>query len=289
MVNVDGTGLSRLTTDAAADHGPVFSPDGTKIAFSSIRDEHHNEIYVIKVDGTNVTRLTSNLAVDAHPAFSPDGTKIAFISNRDGDDFDFGYHEIYAMNADGTGQTRLTNNPTAVDVAPVFSPGGTRIAFASASLAIPTDDIYVMNADGTGQTRLTTDPAMDSQPDWGPKLQPPGSTFAATVQAPIDADGTSTFNAKRGVVPLKFTLTENGIATCDLPSATLRLTRTGATSSGPIDESVYTSAADSGTAFRITDCQYHYNLHVRPLGPGSYLAEILTNGAVVGDARFELK
>lgn len=113
--------------------------------------------------------------------------------------------------------------------------------------------------------------------------------FAAQVQPPINADGTSTFSANRGVVPLKFTLTENGVPTCGLPAATLRLTRTGGAAPGPIDESLYTGPADSGSNLRIADCQYHYNVNAKALGPGSYLAEILIDGTLVGEARFELK
>lgn len=113
--------------------------------------------------------------------------------------------------------------------------------------------------------------------------------FAAEVQPPINADGSSTFNANRGVVPLRFTLTEDGNQTCDLPPATLRLTRTGGTSPGSIDESVYSGPSDNGSDFRITNCAYHYNAYARALGPGAYLAEILIDGAVVGEARFELK
>src|SRR5581483_4213871 len=38
VMNADGTGQSRLTTDAGNDAGPAWSPDGTKIAFTSNRD-----------------------------------------------------------------------------------------------------------------------------------------------------------------------------------------------------------------------------------------------------------
>ncbi len=118
---------------------------------------------------------------------------------------------------------------------------------------------------------------------------PPSTTLAAQFQPPVNTDGSSTFNASRGVVPLKFTLTENGSPTCNLPAATLRLTRTGGTSPGAIDESVYSGPADTGSEFRIADCQYHYNVMASALGAGSYLAEVLINGAAVGEARFELK
>lgn len=115
------------------------------------------------------------------------------------------------------------------------------------------------------------------------------NTLAAQVHQPVNSDGSSTFNAKRGVVPLKFTLSEEGNPTCQLPLASLRLTRLGGVSPGPIDEQLYSGSPDSGTQFRIADCHYHYNLNPRGLGAGSYLAEILIDGSPVGEARFDLK
>ena len=85
----------------SSDFYPAWSPDGTKIAFTSDRDGIP-KIYVMNADGTNQTRITDNPASDEAPAWSPDGSKIAFTSDRDGNP------EIYVMNADGTDQTRLT-------------------------------------------------------------------------------------------------------------------------------------------------------------------------------------
>jgi hypothetical protein len=118
---------------------------------------------------------------------------------------------------------------------------------------------------------------------------PKRPTLVAVVQPPINPDGSSSFNASRGVVPLKFAPTTSGSPTCDLPPATLRLSRSGGVSPGLIDESLYTGPADSGSEFRVADCQYHYNVKASALGAGSYLAEILIGGAVAGSARFELK
>src|SRR5205807_6471697 len=92
----------------------------------------------------------------------------------------------------------------------------------------------------------------------------------AFVQQPINPDGTSVFNASRGVVLVRFTLTVNGTATCQLPPATISLTRTAGGTIGPIDESVYMAAADTGSNFRISGCQYVYNLSASSLGLGIY-------------------
>src|SRR3989441_8920247 len=157
-MNVDGTGVSRLTVNVASDVSPTWSPDGTKIAFVSNRDGN-NEIYTMNADGTGVTRLTTSASDDLSPAWSPDGSKIAFQTNRDS-----GFSpEIYVMNVDGSGQTRLTVN-TAIDLAPAWSPDGTKIAFSTNRDG--NYEIYTMNADGTGATRLTSNAAADSSPTW---------------------------------------------------------------------------------------------------------------------------
>ena len=111
------------------------------------------------------------------------------------------------------------------------------------------------------------------------------------ILLPIDSDGHSVFSAKRGVVPVKFTLTENDVPTCILPQATISATRTSGGTLGSIDESTYLTNADSGSSFRIdaTACQYVYNLAASSLGIGVYRVDISIDGNVVGHAVFTLK
>ncbi len=113
--------------------------------------------------------------------------------------------------------------------------------------------------------------------------------FAASVQQPINSDGSSVFSAKKGVVPVKFTLAKNGSATCNLPPATIAVTRTAGGVPGVIDESVYTMSADSGSNFRVSSCQYVYNLSAAAMGPGTYEVDIFIAGSKVGSATFKLK
>ena len=115
------------------------------------------------------------------------------------------------------------------------------------------------------------------------------TAYAAQIQQPINADGMSVFNVRRGVVPVKFTLTLNGVATCQLPAATIAVTRTAGGTTGPIDESVYTGSADTGSNFRISNCQYVYNLSASALGVGTYRVDIIINAQVVGSASVQLK
>ena len=118
---------------------------------------------------------------------------------------------------------------------------------------------------------------------------PAGPVLAAQVQQPINADGTSTFSVKRGVVPVKFVLTADGARTCDLAAATIAVRREAGTATGPVDEAVWTAPADQGSAFRISDCQYVYNLAISTLGVGRYQVDLLIGGAPVGTGAFELR
>ncbi|MGA9363425.1 MAG: T9SS type A sorting domain-containing protein [Bacteroidota bacterium] len=158
VMNADGTGQTRLTTDPSTDWGSSWSPDGTKIVFSSYRDGNQ-EIYVMNADGANQTRLTNDPAADYQPSWSPDGTRIAFVSTRDGND------EIYVMNADGSNQTNLTHSGR-TDYSPSWSPDGSQIGFVSDRSG--NDELYVMNADGTNPTRLTYNPSYEWRPRWSP-------------------------------------------------------------------------------------------------------------------------
>jgi hypothetical protein len=113
--------------------------------------------------------------------------------------------------------------------------------------------------------------------------------YAAQVQQPINANGTSVFNVRRGVIPVKFTLTDDGSSTCTLPSATIAVTRTAGGTTGAINEAVYSGSADNGSNFRIVSCQYVYNLNSNALGVGTYRVDAKVNGTVVGSATFQLK
>jgi Tol biopolymer transport system component len=69
-IRSDGTGLTRLTRNAAEDWFPSWAPDGTRIAFSSNRDGNH-EVYLMNPDGGEVQRLTDNGAEDWGPTWWP--------------------------------------------------------------------------------------------------------------------------------------------------------------------------------------------------------------------------
>lgn len=115
--------------------------------------------------------------------------------------------------------------------------------------------------------------------------------YTASVQPPIDANGSSVFNVKRGVVPVKFTLAVNGAPVCELPPAMISVIRIAGSTLGAINESVFNQPSDNGSNFRIdtSACQYVYNLDSGSLGVGTYLVQIHIGVDAVGTGTFSLK
>ena len=159
VMNADGSGRSQLTNSPGGDVVPAWSPEGSRVAFTS-RRTGNDEILVMGDDGTAQVNLTNHPGKDEHPTWSSDGGRIAFGSDRDGQ------FDVWVMNADGSGVTNLSNNPT-FDNYPDWSPDGALIAFHSDRTG--QHDIWVMNADGSGQRDLSDNPgAADSGPAWSP-------------------------------------------------------------------------------------------------------------------------
>ena len=65
-MNPNGSSVARLTTSKYGDFNGVWSRDGTKIAFTSIRDGNQ-EIYLMNANASSQTRLTTNAAFDYQP------------------------------------------------------------------------------------------------------------------------------------------------------------------------------------------------------------------------------
>jgi Tol biopolymer transport system component len=167
---------TNLTCQTGKDWDPAWSPDGSRIAFSSER-EGNWEVYVMAAPepaqfgpggeeeacargaGEGQVNLTGHPVNDWLPNWSPDGRRIAFVSDRDGN------WEIYRMRADGGGQTNLTRSP-GDDWVPAWSPDGRRIAFQSDRDG--NWEIYVLELDSGRVVNLTQHPADDWDPSWSP-------------------------------------------------------------------------------------------------------------------------
>jgi Tol biopolymer transport system component len=92
---------TRVTRDDANDDIATWSPDGSRIAFQSVRGENY-DIEVMRPDGSQRTRLSTSPAYDGQFSWSPDSKRLAFISGRDG------FDGVYVVRVDGGETTRLT-------------------------------------------------------------------------------------------------------------------------------------------------------------------------------------
>ena len=94
--------LTRSPADrGAGDQSPAWSPNGTRIAFTSDR-MGSNDVYVMRSDGSKLQRLTMNNSNDNHPTWASDGRKLAFLSDRTGST------EIFTLSAATQEPTQLT-------------------------------------------------------------------------------------------------------------------------------------------------------------------------------------
>lgn len=183
----DGSQQKRLTEDQT--NFSDWAPDGDRIAFDFINDTGVH-IATINPDGQDRTALTSAAGVQESPKWSPDGESIAY------DGFPFPVDEanfaisIWVMDADGSDPRQLTHD--ALDVEPVFSPDGTRIAFGRITGDSPDgqlEAIYVINTDGTGLREVVAPRAGLEHPDWSPDGR--SISFNIAPESPAAADSGS--------------------------------------------------------------------------------------------------
>jgi Tol biopolymer transport system component len=196
VMNVDGSGLRRVSNGTGKTTCGFFYADDQRILFASSHALQQDcppkpdpskgyvwgldpfDIYTAKPDGSDLRRLTSYGVYTAEAVVSPDGRKIVFTSLKDGD------LDIYTMNVDGTDVRRLTTTP-GYDGGPWWSPDGKQIAYRAwhpvdtalvsyrellaQRLVRPNRmELWVMNADGSGQRQITQLGGANFGPSWTP-------------------------------------------------------------------------------------------------------------------------
>ena len=193
--NLSNNGLEVGTNYPIDDFNATFSPDGKRIAYTSLgaqvsNPEGDDEVYRMNaLDGTNKKNLSNNgLDIDDYlPRFAPDGKRIAYESEGIQNSNLQGDEEVYVMDTlDGTGKKNLTNTGAdADDEVPRFSPGGKRIAYESHGIQKSNpegdDEIYVIGAlDGLNKKNLTNNGA--GVYDYYPDYSPDGTRFSYTSE-----------------------------------------------------------------------------------------------------------
>lgn len=92
VAEADGSNEINLSSNAAFDGWPMWSPDGDQIVFASNRAGPANvgQLYVVNVNGTGLQQITSGPWSYAQPAWSHDGNKVFAYQNQETADFEFG-------------------------------------------------------------------------------------------------------------------------------------------------------------------------------------------------------
>src|SRR5213592_945456 len=137
--------LRKIMDDTAVATEPAFSPDGSRIAFTSTRDGQP-EIYIMDADGTSAGRLTNSPGADGDAAFTADGQSVVFHSQRTG------HRQIFLQPITSSDAVELTQEP-ADNSQPTVSPDGETIAFVSNREG--NNHIWLMSKDGANPRPLT--------------------------------------------------------------------------------------------------------------------------------------
>ena len=136
LMNIDGTGLAQVTDLAEGACQPSFSPDGSRLAFTSPctgNDDRYagSALWVINIDGTGLQPLVTAPGGDYDPAWSPDGNRIAFTSLRGG------RPQIYVLDL-RDGSLRNISENGEYDSQAAWSPTGTQLIFTTVRTGLST-------------------------------------------------------------------------------------------------------------------------------------------------------
>jgi dipeptidyl aminopeptidase/acylaminoacyl peptidase len=111
-------------------YSPSWSPDGSKLAFSSIDMSGFADLYTYDPAADALRKLTNDPYDDRDPAWSPDGETLAFSSDRT--DFgEEGAYNLFTLDLD-SGAVHYVTYGDHVDLSPAWSPDGDALVFISA-------------------------------------------------------------------------------------------------------------------------------------------------------------
>ncbi len=161
VMDYDGSNQRQLTHQGSIALSPRISPDGSRLAFSSVTKSGW-DILMYSIELNRLVSFPHFGGGNFSPSWSPDGTRLALSSSRNG------HSEIYVCDASG-GNLRAMTTGRGPDVSPTWNrKTGAQIAFVSGSTGLP--QVYTMEADGTNQQRMT-DQGYAVSPNWSPNGQ----------------------------------------------------------------------------------------------------------------------
>jgi Tol biopolymer transport system component len=169
--------LTHLPPGAIIERRPVWSPDGTRLAFAFVAgDEKGLSLHVFQADGSRAPQLIQS---GAHsPAWSPDGQRLAFL--KDG--------RVLVAGTNGTGTTDLSRdwpapgNSRFVEVA--WSPDSHQLGLVRTTLVggrRKTSNLYVVQTDGSLLHNVTSYPETTYNPMEDLVWSPDGRRLAVSM------------------------------------------------------------------------------------------------------------
>ncbi len=148
---------SQLTHDNAQALSPRWSPDGSRIIYTSFFKSGFPDIFQIDLASRQRTTFVSFKGTNSGARFSPNGSQVAMVLTGEGTP------EIYVSNAQGRQVARRTRSDGA-KASPCFSPDGTRIVYVQEFGTNP--QLYLIPATGGTPQRLPVGFSYAAEPDW---------------------------------------------------------------------------------------------------------------------------
>ena len=163
---------SQVTRDNAHALSPRWSPDGTRIIYTSFFRSGSPDIYVMTPSTGQRTAVATFKGTNSGARFSPDGGRVAAVLSAGGN------QEIFIGTATGQGFRRVTNSP-GIEASPCFSPDGSRLIFTSDRNGRP--GLFTMSVAGGAMTPVPTNiSGYCAEPDWS-RAKPNMIAFTAGV------------------------------------------------------------------------------------------------------------
>jgi Tol biopolymer transport system component len=203
VVNPDGSGRRQLTSGPADDHSPVWSRDGTRVAYWSVDPTGAPaSIMVVGADGSDrLTIFTDEQGATSLPVdWSPDGERIAFVlCPADGRCGDF-----VVVQTDGTGAQTISDGAFEGEMMS-WSPDGTMLAWGGRHGA-DERGVYVMTPDGSDVRRISGITSLEPPHFCCPRWSPDGASLVTHAGENggepdiwvIEADGSEETNLTEG-------------------------------------------------------------------------------------------